>query len=366
MINRHRLTRSLLSAALSLSSAQALAATEIGEHFSLSGFGTVAALRTDTDDAAYIRESQVKGATDSFNLGTDSNFGVQLTGRANSWLSATVQTLTKRRSSLYGATQVEWLFVKIEPLPGLAIRGGRIATPTFAISDTRNIGYANPWVHAPNEVYGSAVVDQLRGGDITYTHDLGGGTMKWTALAGSNLFTADVGFGPFEGKEKNVIGVNAVWENDWLTLRAGRTKGDFDLRPTGVFGDTFTFTGVGAIVNRNDWLIQGEYVTRRTDIVRRETDADAWYALVGHRFGNLQPFVGYAAADPKYVNPLNGKQTTTSVGVRWDFHPSMALKAQWDSVDTHGTIGKSFNLGSFRPGFDGKANVFAVALDFVF
>lgn len=257
MITRHCLTRSLLFAAISLSSAQALAATEIGEHFTLSGFGTIAALRTDTDDASYIRESQTKGATDSFNLGTDSNFGVQLTGRANSWLSATVQTLTKRRSAIYGATQVEWLFVKVEPLPGLAIRAGRIATPTFAISDTRNIGYANPWVHAPQEVYGFAVVDQLRGGDITYTHDLAGGTIKLTGLAGSNLFPVDLGFGPKEYKETNVLGFNAVWENDWLTLRAGRTKGDFEFPDVGVFDDTYTFSGVGAIVNRDGWLVQG-------------------------------------------------------------------------------------------------------------
>ncbi|WP_219820571.1 hypothetical protein, partial [Xanthomonas arboricola] len=76
-------------------------------------------------------------------------------------------------------------------------------------------------------------------------------------------------------------------------------------------------------------------------------------------------FLGFVSRS-KYVNPINGKQTTKSVGVRWDLHPSLALKAQWDVVDTHGTIGKSFNIGSFRPGFDGKANVFAVALDFVF
>ncbi|PPT91854.1 hypothetical protein [Xanthomonas arboricola] len=299
MMIRHRLVRSLLFAAISLSSTQALAATEIGEHFTLSGFGTLAALRTDTDDASYIRESQFNGATDSFDLGTDSNLGVQLIGRANSWLSATVQTLTKRRSSLYGATQVEWLFVKVEPLPRLAIRAGRIATPTFAISDTRNVGYANPWVHAPNEVYASAVVDQLRGGDVTFTHDLADGTIKLTGLTGSNIFTVDIGFGPVEGKQRNVLGFNAVWENDWLTLRAGRLNGDFDIAPLGIYGDTFTFSGVGAIVNRNDWLVQGEYVTRRADKVNREIDAEAWYALVGHRFGSVQPFVSYAAADPK-------------------------------------------------------------------
>ncbi|MBB5863496.1 hypothetical protein [Xanthomonas sp. 3058] len=363
MTSRHLASRSLLFTAFSLAASQAFAAIPVGEHFSLSGFGTVAALRTDTDDAAYIRESQTKGATDSFNLGTDSNFGVQLTGRANSWLSATVQTLTKRRSALYGATQVEWMFVKIEPFEGLAIRGGRIATPTFAISDTRNIGYANPWVHAPSEVYGLAVIDQLRGGDITYSHDLGGGTLKVTGLAGKNYFAADVGTGPLALKQDNVLGVNAVWENDWLMLRAGQVKGDFDLPAFADYGDQYTFTGFGAIFNRDNWLIQGEYVTRRAKNIAEQADIDGWYALVGHRFGAVQPFASYGSSEPKYSASRTGKQTTASLGVRWDFYQSMALKAQWDKVDTNG-IGNSFNR--FRPGFDGNVNVFVVALDFVF
>jgi len=346
-------------------------ATELGDHFSLSGFGTIAALKTDTDDARYVRESQTKGASDSPSFGTDSDFGLQLNAKANDWLSATVQTVTKRRAKTYNATQVEWAFVKVEPVAGLSFRAGRMAMPTFAFSDSRNIGYSNPWLHAPNEVYGIAMVDRLDGADLTYAFGVAGGSLKTTVLAGRSEYSTDLDvFVPdlVETMDVNhVRGVNLAWENDWLSLRAGRIQVRAGLPSVAGGGEAKnTFDGVGATINHNNFLFQTEYVRRRGERkVSRQSDTDAWYVLGGYRIGQFQPFVGYAKLDPtRDADVVNGRQTTTSLGVRWDFHRSMALKAQWDIVDTHGTNGVSFH--KVEPSFDGKANVAALAFDFVF
>ncbi|KLD78109.1 hypothetical protein Y886_11860 [Xanthomonas hyacinthi DSM 19077] len=357
--------RSIVFLALSTCLSPAFA-VELGEHFTLSGFGTLAALRTDTDDARYIRESQNRGAGDALNFATDSNFGLQLTGKANDWLSATVQTVTKRRSDAYNATQVDWAFVKVQPIANLSVRAGLTTLPTFAISDSRSIGYANPWIHAPNEVYGIAFVDRLTGVDASYAHDLGGGTVKLTVLAGSSQFTFETGGVIYKQDMKRLRGASLQWENDWLSLRAGRVQGRPQLPAFfGADNEVFTFDGFGAVLNHSNVLLQAEYVMRRSDKLPALIDADAWYVLGGYRIGDFQPFVSYAKLDPADgAAPSNGRQTTTSLGLRWDFHRSFALKGQWDMVDTHGTPGVSFN--DIRPGFDGKVNVFALALDFVF
>jgi hypothetical protein len=58
-----------------------------------------------------------------------------------------------------------------------------------------------------------------------------------------------------------------------------------------------------------------------------------------------------------------GEQTTDSIGVRWDFYRSVALKAQIDRVRPQN--GNGLFLAP-QPGFKGPVTVGAVALDFVF
>ncbi len=277
-----------------------------------------------------------------------------------------MQGVSKRRADIYSATQIEWAFVKIEPIHGLSLRGGRMALPTFAISDSRNIGYANPWIHAPNEVYGIALIDQLNGLDATYAHDVGDGTLKLSALAGRSEFTFDLGGGTIKVDMNHIRGVNLTWENEWLNLRLGQIEGTPELpKFLGIANGTYTFRGAGAIANRDNLLLQAEYVQRRSSTSADNVNVDAWYALAGYRFGQFQPFVSYSKLDPQRdETSASGRQVTKSLGVRWDFHRSLALKAQWDIVDTYGRQGVSFNR--IEPDFDGKVNVIALALDFVF
>lgn len=362
---RHHFQRHALAAMTALTvAAPAAAAVQWGDNFTFSAFGTVAGVRSDDGNAEYIREYQAKGAKRSFDFGTDSNLGLQLTWRPNEWLSATVQTLTKRRAEVYNATQVEWAFVKLEPLPGLAIRAGRTALPTFAISDSRNVGYANPWVHSPNEIYGIAYIDQLRGVDVSYSHGLGDGTFKVTGLAGESVFVTDVGSAQVEHDFNHLSGYNLSWENDWLSLRFGSITGNPQLDEIAV-GERFTFSGFGATVNRGGTLLQAEYVRRHSSDLGYLIDTDAWYVLGAHRFGKFQPFVSYSKLKPgSEAASGTAAQTTLSAGVRWDFRQAMDLKLQLDHIDTQGTSGNSFTQA--QPDFDGKANVISVALDFAF
>ncbi|HEX8404451.1 MAG TPA: hypothetical protein VF670_07530, partial [Duganella sp.] len=58
-----------------------------------------------------------------------------------------------------------------------------------------------------------------------------------------------------------------------------------------------------------------------------------------------------------------GEQSTTSIGVRWDFYRSLALKAQIDRVKP--TTGSGLLLAP-ATGFNKDVTVGAVAIDFVF
>jgi len=70
-----------------------------------------------------------------------------------------------------------------------------------------------------------------------------------------------------------------------------------------------------------------------------------------------------AVGSLKYSGLSQGEQTTDSLGVRWDFHRSVALKVQVDRV--HPDAGNGLLINA-QPGFKGPVTVGALALDFVF
>lgn len=359
-----------MAVALPLSASQALAATQIGDHLEFSAFGTLGTVQTDTNDAQFVRDGQSTGATESMDYNVDSYMGAQLTATATQWLSGTVQLVAAHRVEDNINIEVEWAFAKLAPLKGLQIRGGRMALPLFAVSDFRNVGYANTWVRPPDEVYGLALLRRLEGADVTYRLPLGSSSLIMSALKGkSYIETASLHI-----DVDNIEGLNVQWENDWLAVRAGRVEGDVRIGGS----DPYTFSDIGFTVDRGNIVAQGEYVSRRSGSQAGMVDADGWYVLGGYRFDSVLPFVSYGHTEPKYKNSpvhLSGEQSTIALGVRWDAFNSAAFKFQVQRVDTNDTAGISFvapagvlpNGGGLAPVPLNKAvNVVSLALDFVF
>lgn len=333
---------------------------QLGEYATLSGFGTLGVVRTDTDQARFGKDRQPDGADRDADALVDSNLGVQLTVRPLGWLSGTVQMLAQRRDDKDMNVDPEWAFVKIQPLADLDIRLGRMGMPTFLVSDFRNVGYANTWLRAPNEVYALAAFRRLEGGDVSYRLHLGDSTLTAQAIAGTS------GFHNMNAllKVEHVRGGNLAWERDGLTLRAGRMEANVVV-PT-VETSKFRFTGFGAAFDRDNIVAQAEYVQRRalSAVFGPGVSADAWYGMSGYRFGSVTPYISYANTKPRVaVNSfhLSDRQDTKALGVRWDAFSSAAFKFQVEQVNTDGTPGISFDAP-----VNGNVHAFSASIDFTF
>jgi hypothetical protein len=155
-----------------------------------------------------------------------------------------------------------------------------------------------------------------------------------------------------------------------------------------------TFTSAGVGLDWNNIVVQSEFAKRKTDAYINDTTA--WYVMGGYRVGKFLPYythakltadriinntvpascpAGYPAACTPTMQALSagvnqlphvgngqGEQTTDSIGVRWDFYRSVALKVQVDRIRP---VGPGLFLNP-QPGFKGPVTVGAVALDFVF
>ena len=386
----------------------------------ISGFGTGALTWADTGDAQFVRPNQASGTSRNIRTGVDSNLGLQADLPLNSWLSVTAQGLVRRDAEdSYGA-ELTWAFAKARVSDQLSIRVGRIGLPVFMISDYRNIGFANNMLRPPAEVYSQVPFGSIDGIDATWQQNIGATTLT-SQLAVGNVKAPVAGNIHVEGKP--IWALNLVAEHGPLSVRVGRSEGKISvadsvslntlvgsLRAAGagyrfpelvtLAGDIeaidkkATFTSFGLALDWNDIVVQSEFAKRTSDAYMNDTSS--WYVMGGYRIGQVMPYyshstlsidgapantvpaacpAGYPAACTPTMQALRagvgrlrttgtgqGEQSTDTIGVRWDFASSVALKVQVDRVKP---VGNGL-LVNAKPGFRGPVTVGAVALDFVF
>lgn len=400
----------VLAMPLALSSAFAQEAE--GPTVKVSGFGTGALTWTNTDQAEFGRPNQASGAKKDPRTGVDSNLGLQADVTVNSWLSLTGQGVVRKDAEDDFGADLTWAFAKARLNDEVSLRIGRTGLPVFMISDYRNVGYANTFLRAPNEMYSQVPFESVDGVDLTWQHGFGDTTV--TGQIGYGRAKGKLAYG-LEAEGKQVLSLNVVAEHGPFTLRFGRTDAKVtvtgstslaglltNLRGAGAaynlpqltsFANELdprdkdaSFTSLGLGMDWNNIVLQSEFAKRKTDTYVNDTTS--WYVMGGYRIGKVLPYVihGKLSIDghPTNTVPANvaalaqlragaarlpysgigqGEQATTSIGVRWDLYRSIALKAQIDRVKPG--VGSGLLLNA-QPGFHRDVTVGAVAVDFVF
>jgi hypothetical protein len=341
-----------------------------GVKFTYNGFGTVGAVKTNTDDAEY-RSSlrQEKGADTSADIGVVSRLGLQGNVQFSPMFSAVGQIIVSRRDGHEGP-QLEWLFGQARLAPWVDLRVGRMVLPAFMVSDTRNVGFASHWIHAPHEVYDTYPPTAFDGAQAVFRKEWGGVNFVVQPSYGqteSGLFYLLPG--KSELKYKNFAGINLSAEMGNWKVRYGLVDGhnpqfvnDNLPAPLAAAGNHDKFTGFGVQYDDGALLVMAEYITRRQSL--GIFDSKGGYATAGYRFGAWMPYIVYSEVKPEGPAYLsNAKDSTRSAGLRWDVIENVAIKYQFESS----TPGFQFTKGS--PTFEAenkRVSVHSLAVDFVF
>lgn len=397
-------------------------------NFRISGYGTLAAVRTSTNDAGFNYKGQGGGAGTTPNLDPDSKLAVQGSYKITPTVSVTSQVMTKYDAEAQYIPKVDWLFAKWQATPQLYARVGRIGSPFFMISDFRDVGYTNTFIRPPLDVYSQVPISQFEGGDLTYQWNLGSSNLTASLWYGDSdttfaLKKYDSGYPANAVTGKNVTesigltvakirGINFMWDFDnGLSLRLGHAQGNMTidsnaskaliattslLAPsfTTATYDTFTadkakatFTGIGAVYDSGDFVISGEFTRRRTKSYI--TDTTGYYVVGGYRIAKFTPYVGFSKlkTDRRSPNPFAVLSTsnplrqsaedilstqkvdnrTTTLGVRWDVASGLALKAQWDRMSKPAdSAGVAFDPTPAFINEKRRVDAMTLAVDFVF
>ena len=405
----HRI--SLFAAAALLCIGPLEARAEDQPSWKFSGFGTVDVVHSTerrADFVSSLAQPNGAGATSDWSAAVDSKLGAQLDVRIASQWSASVQALTRHQSDDTFKPELSLGFVRWATSAGVDLRLGRMPYAAFVVSDYRNIGYSQPWVRPPMEVY-SLSLDHVDGLDATWRSSVGDVGIKLQALAGKT--SQQLAVGKVTGK--GVMGVNLTADLGAATARLSTLQinslsvsspaldGVYGMVRSGVpagvlfpgspalpadpaTADEFHFKNrpsnylsLGLGYDPGDWFVTSEigHVQR----VAFGAPANEFYLTGGARLGAWTPYASVAqlkhteklvSTSPLEQAVINGSNATDqkslSLGLRWDFAKSADLKVQIDRMaNAAGSMGLLTNTqAGFAPGK--RYGVLSVAVDFVF
>jgi hypothetical protein len=282
------------------------------------------------------------------------------------------------------------------------------------MSDTRKVGYANPWVRPPTELYSMVSVTANDGADVSYRLRTGPATNTLHASIGRIDYRYPVGGGTgtehvqarqqmaiYDTFERGPFMLHLSYGQAHITIPSLGTLfsafREFGAQGTAIadrydVDDTIVgFVGIGANYDPGPWFLTGEW--GRVHSHSTIGEKTAWYLSSGYRLRHWTPYLTFAdlrANTPTSAAGLNvsalppaqaatalglngglnqaldaiNAQRTVSAGVRWDFVSFADLKFQFDHTQLGpGSEGVLINL---QPGFRRGASVNLLSLTFDF
>jgi hypothetical protein len=340
----------------------------------ISGFGTIGGTYTGDSAYTYYHDgSEFKATNSQFDWGLDSRIGVQADFTYGTDLSVIVQEEAKRRGSDNFSLGTEWAFLQYAPTSDVKLRLGRVALATFLMSDSRDVGYAQPWFNAPNEIYGSEPFETLDGGQAFWHVSMGPVGLQLEGEYGTTSQKEQNGGLTITISAKSAYNLAATLTYDSFLLRVAETAVSFPitlpLGPTTTvsYSDHDKFLSAGFQYDDGKAIVLSEWAKRTENDIPLVNltllTSTAWYVAGGWRFGHLTPLLMYGKWDStlSVFTPAEASPTW-SASLRYDIVRNLALKAQFSRPQV-------LNITYFTtPNFlsSERVNVISVGADFVF
>lgn len=418
----------LISTAVALAlSASAAHARDFADIVSFRGFGTVGVVHSSEDLAdfhATVFQPDGAGYTRDWDMRSDTRLAGQMSVLFTDKLSLTVQALSEYQYDKTFRPEIEWANLKYSFTPQISVRVGRTALPTFLISESRLVGYANPWVRPPLEVYQTSSITSLDGVDASYSFasgriqntvqafygsteaDTANGVAEADAITGL-AYLAEIGSASFRISYVTLdlnLGIDSLKPLITGLRELGGALSAFGFSTAGgqalSMADKYrlddmnlSFLALGGTYDPGKWFVTAEAIDVGGDGFLSDTRAG--YVTTGARFGKFTPYAtiakgkadidnepgistaglpGAFAAGAMALNAgvnltltqVQGSQQSAALGLRWDAMNNVALKAQYDYVENgENSAGKLTNI---QPGFEygSDYSLFSLTVDFIF
>lgn len=391
--------KTILSTAMLLATSFATTSQALATDLTVNGFGSVrGGQMLDVDGTNPLLPNLYND--DKFTFKDETLFGLQVSSDLGEGLSATIQFTAQGKNDF--DVEARWAYLAYEINNNHTIKVGRMANPIFFQSEYELVGYAHNFARLPKSVYWGFDFSTIEGISLDSNYFFGDYFLTTKAIYGNwdgNILSGDM---EVESEFNSILGFNASLNRDWWTVFGGvltadtdgeidnqlinpivapaieisgasEEEADYFLNALGQTGKDGLYIYAGFKVDHYDWLIDYEYAQYE---IKDSSDAKnkSWFLALGRRFGDYTVTLTHEdfKQDTDYSvisgvdNPVlqatgraviddlaSRNMTMDSLNVRWDLHPSAALK-----VD--------YFMGSDDRVEVGDFSGFSVGIDFIF
>lgn len=368
----------------------------------ITGFARAVGGYLDTERASF------KGYENAFSMSEKSLAAVQADYQFSDALSGSAQLLL--HTSEERNSGVEWLYLTYSPHVDVVFNAGRLRTPFLKYSDVIDVGYAYPWISAPQQLYGSYLFSQYEGVNVRYRQSINGFALGYEAYYGqynddNNSTESDVSVNgllgsvinvDYEGFQVRLASVNGsrVYADiaEIAPLIGSLTSANFNstadqLKINGS-ANAYLF---GLSYDSFKWYANTEWM-RLTSNINVLGTISSFYISAGYYVDELLIHITYASSRqslPEFENnvPLNvnpqlnqlhnavqqvsrafptNDLDSLTLGARWDFMSNLALKAEMTLLKGKPNKTSFFDLAYNGNDFERKAVLSQIALEWVF
>ncbi len=369
------------------------------------GFGTLSGTYSDSDSLGYRPDLTKEGKAKKLSLKTDSLLGLQTDVYFSEAFKASVQIVGKDKVNDSIEESITLASLSYDVDNHWSIRAGRIGSDLTLIGDVGNIGYAYESVRPPSDFYGAIPFYYFDGLEILQRRSLDSGHLIAKAFYGrsGNTFKYNVTEHNFDLVP--FMGAAVHYENGGFSYRAAYARTEVGSVNQSEMAQLETISFVPGIPETIDqvlgkhspidfyttgivyrykswkWFAEASYmdsdiattlpsVSAYGALVKRFNDV-ALYSMLSHT-QTIEPpqSANSKLPEPFYsdvqnvLNTADFKQTTASVGVRWDVASNVALKGQWDRIWVTANKDGLWDGGYTATGE--QVNVFTLSMSFVF
>jgi len=360
---------------------------------SINGFGSIVAGKLTSGDgyiAEYTNLAIYEGSSVDFSQET--RLGVQISADINEKTSATSQ-LVMRGANDYDV-ELSWLFLTYQIDNDKKVQLGRLRLPVYHFSEYMDVGYAYPWLRIPSDTY-SLDVTNYNGVRYKQSFQVSDYVLELTGLFGrekdddsqliSYLFPKQI-----DREFKNLYGGVVNFDMDTFVIRSSYVEGNLEetrhlqgwLATALGVEETYS-SSLGTVDENGDPLVafDTEYDISFFDVSMQWHFNDfhffaeynkfkpfykSYFGSISYSFDEFEPYLLWSKFD---LDEAWESHDTTSIGLRYNFMPAMALKFDISRFDDTGynpftrepnPVYKADNDG------DGDITIVSMAIDFVF
>jgi len=334
----------------------------------VSGFLTAAAAKTSgLKDEPGAKAKYIERLNNDHINYADTHYGINIrTSLSEEWTAAG-QLYASGAEENYNVI-LDWAFASYQPSPDLVANFGKIKFPTSMVSEVIDVGLLYPWIRPPQELYNleaegpNIVAEAFNGTTLIWRNNVGNSVVYLQPFIGSIPSAA--------GTKHDLTGLKLALEGDTFSAQVSHYSAEMEFETVTAWPEPYrTLEGkdlkvstAGLNLDWNNIIVMGEYGSSKLDN-NSETETKSYYATLGYRIGKVLPHITAASINRGEADEETGQKSTT-VGIKYELQPDVALKAEWQKVspDMNAAGESIFVEGAEEEDF----NVYGIAINIVF